>query len=540
MVMAGCSTICAILLASLAAVVHCEVFSALATLTDSLHREKVLAHGLRQYVELEQNRLQKVLALADDYDEHADRALVNAESYIANPINAYLFVKKFTSELPQTQELVSSDENSRLFLDMLEEHRPYLPDNEDLEGVVAAVLRLQDTYELTSQRIADGTFTPINRSPPLTAADCYQFGVHAHDRQDYYHTLLWMEEAHTRRLREASNSTASLPSILDYLSFACYNQGNLRHAKYLTEQWIKLEPNHDRALSNLIYFNNEIEKEEASKLESKTGDDGVLPPLKNKRTADSYRSGAEFKTYEALCRGEDVKPNPYVHKLRCFYTTSGDHPLLMLAPVKVEEFYLDPYIVLYHDVISDKEIKVMKEISTPKLARATVNDPATGKLVTAHYRVSKSAWLRDEMHPTVQTLSNRISAITHLSMEKAEDLQIQNYGIGGQYEPHCDHARRTREMDTFSEDEGNRIATWMFYFTDVDAGGLTVFTQIGAKIPPVKGAAAFWHNLKPDGEGDDNTRHAGCPVLSGSKWVANKWIHERGQEFMRPCGLSPN
>ena len=22
--------------------------------------------------------------------------------------------------------------------------------------------------------------------------------------------------------------------------------------------------------------------------------------------------------------------------------------------------------------------------------------------------------------------------------------------------------------------------------------------------------------------------------------VANKWIHERGQEFMRPCGLSPN
>ena len=35
------------------------------------------------------------------------------------------------------------------------------------------------------------------------------------------------------------------------------------------------------------------------------------------------------------------------------------------------------------------------------------------------------------------------------------------------------------------------------------------------------------------------TRHAACPVLSGQKWVANKWIHERGQEFKeRPCGLS--
>lgn len=26
-------------------------------------------------------------------------------------------------------------------------------------------------------------------------------------------------------------------------------------------------------------------------------------------------------------------------------------------------------------------------------------------------------------------------------------------------------------------------------------------------------------------------------MLSGSKWVSNKWLHERGQEFLRPCGL---
>ena len=40
-------------------------------------------------------------------------ALVNAESYIANPINAYLFVKKFTTELPKTKELVSSEPNTQ-------------------------------------------------------------------------------------------------------------------------------------------------------------------------------------------------------------------------------------------------------------------------------------------------------------------------------------------------------------------------------------------------------------------------------------------
>lgn len=37
---------------------------------------------------------------------------------------------------------------------------------------------------------------------------------------------------------------------------------------------------------------------------------------------------------------------------------------------------------------------------------------------------------------------------------------------------------------------------------------------------------------------DVRTLHAGCPVLSGQKWVANKWIHESDQEFTRPCPLA--
>ena len=52
-----------------------------------------------------------------------------------------------------------------------------------------------------------------------------------------------------------------------------------------------------------------------------------------------------------------------------------------------------------------------------------------------------SAWLQDADHPTVYTLTNRIAAMTNLDMETVEQLQVVNYGIGGQYEPHYDHAR---------------------------------------------------------------------------------------------------
>lgn len=66
-------------------------------------------------------------------------------------------------------------------------------------------------------------------------------------------------------------------------------------------------------------------------------------------------------------------------------------------------------------------------------------------------------------------------------------------------------------------------------------GGATAFPYLKLKVPSIKGAAAFWHNLKASGDDDYWTRHASCPVLMGSKTVMNKWIHGFGQEFRRPC-----
>lgn len=52
------------------------------------------------------------------------------------------------------------------------------------------------------------------------------------------------------------------------------------------------------------------------------------------------------------------------HKLKCRYVHKNN-PRLLLKPAKEEEVYLNPWIVIYHDVVSDKEIDTIKRIATP-------------------------------------------------------------------------------------------------------------------------------------------------------------------------------
>lgn len=61
--------------------------------------------------------------------------------------------------------------------------------------------------------------------------------------------------------------------------------------------------------------------------------------------------------------------NPGLEKsLHCRYVTRG-FPYLLLQPAKEEEAYLNPRIVIYHDVMSDKEIDMIKTLATPRVSR---------------------------------------------------------------------------------------------------------------------------------------------------------------------------
>lgn len=70
-----------------------------------------------------------------------------------------------------------------------------------------------------------------------------------------------------------------------------------------------------------------------------------------------------------------------------------------------------------------------------------------------------SAWLKDTVDPMLVTLDHRIAALTGLDVQSpyAEYLQVVNYGIGGHYEPHFDHATVTMRSVTNLPGWGTRV-----------------------------------------------------------------------------------
>ena len=123
---------------------------------------------------------------------------------------------------------------------------------------------------------------------------------------------------------------------------------------------------------------------------------------------------------------------------------------------------------------------------------------------------------------------------------------LSHYSIGGHYGVHYDPTgyfedenknNPSIQNSVFLKANGDRIATFMGYLSNVPAGGKTVFPVLGIGSDPVEGDGIFWINIKSSGKIHKWTSHEGCPVIVGSKWITNKWIRYYDQFKKYKCHL---
>ena len=154
---------------------------------------------------------------------------------------------------------------------------------------------------------------------------------------------------------------------------------------------------------------------------------------------DSYAVGLGEKYFKDLqtfykgCRGEYNKTS----KLYCVYNHENTD-FLKLAPLKLEILNEDPYMVLYHDVLNDEEIKHMQEIARPSMQRAAVTGQGNRRNVVHKHRTAETTWCTDNASHITQRLHRRITDMTGFDLNGAEELQPINYIWGGHYGAHID------------------------------------------------------------------------------------------------------
>ena len=185
----------------------------------------------------------------------------------------------------------------------------------------------------------------------------------------------------------------------------------------------------------------------------------------------------------------------------------------------------DEYILptVHENVISDEEAKYIIDSSTGHFKDSVI--------VSGHntdVRKSKTAWL-NKSDPIVNNIISRICKMTNSPFENAEHLQVVKYDQNGYYNEHYDSVtNNTYESQKFLKQGGHRIITMLIYLNDDFTEGSTRFVTLDQNIkPPKYGGILFYTLDKNLKKCHPKALHAGLPIKTGNKYIANVWIREK-------------
>jgi prolyl 4-hydroxylase len=193
-----------------------------------------------------------------------------------------------------------------------------------------------------------------------------------------------------------------------------------------------------------------------------------------------------------------------------------------------------PRVLLFGNLLAPEECETLIALSRGKLERSNVVDRQTGRYQHHPDRTSEGTHFRRAENELIACIETRIAQLTGCPVENGEPIQILHYNPGAEYKPHFDYFDPADPGNgQVLAMGGQRVATLIMYLNDVQAGGSTVFPEIGLDVLPRRGNAVFFAYSDDDGRLDARSLHGGSPVAGGEKWIATKWLRQREYSDVR-------
>ena len=177
---------------------------------------------------------------------------------------------------------------------------------------------------------------------------------------------------------------------------------------------------------------------------------------------------------------------------------------------------------------------VHDNIITPYEAKYIINsssdyfkDSITVGGLDTQIRKSKTAW-HNKNNPIIKNIILRVCKMTNMPYENAEHLQVVKYDTNGYYNEHYDTVTNNTEIsNNFLQLGGHRIITMVIYLNDEFTEGATKFITLNQTIKPPKYSGILFYTLDKNlKKCHPKSLHAGLPIKSGNKYIANVWIRQ--------------
>ena len=179
------------------------------------------------------------------------------------------------------------------------------------------------------------------------------------------------------------------------------------------------------------------------------------------------------------------------------------------------------WLYVLDNVLTDQECDELIEESEKSMKKSgTVGKEIEGYRTSFNTFISK----HNKKLNSIKEMNIISETLTDTKLEQHEDVCIVRYEKGQEYKAHHDYFCKKTMANEFVRG-GDRLFSLLFFLNDDIEGGGTIFTHLNMEIRPKKGRLILWKNLI-DGKQNQDSMHAGMPVVSGVKYVAVKWIRE--------------
>jgi prolyl 4-hydroxylase len=187
-----------------------------------------------------------------------------------------------------------------------------------------------------------------------------------------------------------------------------------------------------------------------------------------------------------------------------------------------------PWVITFENMIEEDEADALVLSVSNQFERSTdtgeANELGEAQKLVSTGRTSENAWCVGQCYTNkkVMRLTERVENITKIPSGHYENFQVLRYRPGQFYRVHHDMSAADNAIPC-----GPRILTFFLYLSDVEEGGGTNFPRLDLTVQPKRGSAVLWPSVMDHDptKQDPRTHHQALPVVKGTKFAANAWIH---------------